>query len=60
MDKFDKIGLPDYYEKFFPMITVDDSEEEELQLQKTCGLAYVERIIAKLTTGGNLNGTSIY
>lgn len=59
IDKFEQMNLPQYYKAAFNKIKVKDSEQEELQLQKICGLAYVEKIIIKLTTGGKKNGTSL-
>jgi GTPase Era involved in 16S rRNA processing len=52
VDKFDQMGLVAYYEKCFKKIRVDDAGSEEEQLQKICGLAYVEKIIGEMTTGG--------
>lgn len=60
VDKFDQMGLTDYYEKCFKRIRVDDAESEEVQLQKTCGLAYVEKLIGAMTTGGKANGTDLH
>lgn len=45
VDKFEKMRLVEYYNSNFPMIKIDDAENEEMQLQKTCGFAYVEKII---------------
>ncbi len=45
IDKFEKMKLTEYYSKYFPTIKIDDVENEEMQLQKTCGFAYVEKII---------------
>ena len=59
MDKFEQMGLPKYYKKYFSGIQVNDETQEEKQLLKTCGLAYVELIIKKLVTGGNVNGTNL-
>ena len=53
------MNLSKYYANTFKKIKVDDFEKEELQLQKTCGLAYVEKIVIQLTTGGQKNGASI-
>lgn len=52
VDKFDKMNLPYYYGKFFKGMKVEDSKKEEIRLQKTCGLAYVEKLIISLTTVG--------
>ena len=52
VDKFEDMKLTDYYGKNYKKIQVDDTEKEEEQLLKTCGLAYVEKIIVKLATGG--------
>ena len=59
VDKFEQMGLPKYYKKYFSGIQVNDETQEEKQLLKTCGLAYVELIIKKLVTGGNVNGTNL-
>ena len=52
IDKFDQMNLSDYYAKYFPHIVVEDMEQEEKQLLKTCGLAYVEMIIKESIKGG--------
>lgn len=59
IDKFEQMSLPEYYANTFKKIKVNDCEKEEIQLQKTCGLAYVEKMIIQLTTGGQKNGASI-
>lgn len=59
VDKFEDMKLTDYYEQNYKNIQVNDAEKEEEQLLKTCGLAYVEKIIVKLATGGKGNGTGI-
>ena len=41
----------------FKNVKVKDAEREEEQLIKTCGLAYVEKIITDMIKGGNTNGT---
>jgi GTPase Era involved in 16S rRNA processing len=51
VDKFEQMKLSDYYEEYFPNIVIEDKEQEE-QLLKTCGLAYVEQIIKKCISGG--------
>lgn len=51
VDKFEQMRLEDYYKKRFPKIKIEDVEQEERQLLKTCGLSYVEQII-KCTKGG--------
>ena len=48
IDKFEQMGLPDYYEKTFKNMKVVDKETEEMQLLKTSGLAYIEKIILSL------------
>lgn len=58
VDKFDKMKLPQYYARNFRQIKVADSKQEEIQLLKTCGLAYVEKLIIALT-GGNANGAGV-
>lgn len=58
VDKFELMNLSKYYKQKFG-IKIEDSEKEEEQLLKTCGLAYVEKIILKFATGGKKNGTGI-
>lgn len=58
VDKFNEMNIPSYYESTFKKITMCDFDKEEIQLQKTSGLAYVEKIIQLLTTGGRINGTN--
>lgn len=53
IDKFDKMNLPHYYEKTFKSVKIKDLDNEEEQLYKTCGLAYVEKLIISLIKGGN-------
>lgn len=60
VDKFDQMKLPEYYAAAFNKISVDDCEKEEEQLLKTSGIAYVEKIVKVLTTGGNVNGAGLY
>jgi len=60
VDKFEQMNLPAYYKKVFKNMKITNSEKEEVQLLKTCGLAYVEKIIAAFTTGGKINGTDLY
>ena len=57
VDKFDQMELPAYYQKNFKYIKVADRESEELQLIKTSGLAYIEKIIIAMCKGGHKNGT---
>ncbi len=52
VDKFEQMGLPRYYGEKFPQIHVEDNEQEEIQLLKNCGLAYIENIIKEYTEGG--------
>lgn len=52
VDKFEKMKFADYYEEHFPKIKVEDKDNEEEQLLKTCGLAYVEQIIKEYIKGG--------
>lgn len=59
VDKFEKMELPKYYEKAFRGIKIEDTDQEEKNLLKTCGLAYVEKIIKLLVNGGKINGTVI-
>lgn len=51
MDKFTQMNLQKYYKENFQDIKVLDAEDEESQLMKTCGFAYVEKLIEKLTGG---------
>lgn len=57
VDKFDAMGLIDYYKKAFKNIHIDDSDAEEEQLLKTCGLAYIEKVIVSMCKGGDKNGS---
>lgn len=50
VDKFMEMNLGQYYKEVFPEIDVPDNEVEEIQLYKTCGMAYVEKIIKKYIT----------
>ena len=59
IDKFAQMNLPVYYGKMFRKIKIANADSEELQLQKMCGLAYVEKIIIKLMTGGQQSGTGL-
>lgn len=59
IDKFEKMGLTEYYAKIFPGIKIADSSIEEEQLLKTSGFAYIEKIILYFTTGGKANGTGL-
>jgi len=52
IDKFEQMRLEEYYKKRFPKIIIEDVEQEEMQLLKTCGLSYVEQIIRECTKGG--------
>lgn len=58
VDKFDEMKLIDYYKKAFKNIQVEDADTEEEQLLKTCGLAYIEKIIVAMCKGGDKNGSS--
>lgn len=53
VDKFEQIKLTEYYAKGFKDITVADFDTEERQLIKTCGLAYIEKIIIAMCKGEN-------
>lgn len=57
IDKFDQMELSAYYQKTFKYIKIADHESEELQLLKTSGLAYIEKIIIAMCKGGYKNGT---
>lgn len=52
VDKFNKMNLEKYYKKVFPYIKIADKSEEEIQLLKTCGILYVERLIKEYARGG--------
>jgi ribosome biogenesis GTPase A len=52
VDKFEMMGISTYYQKRFPQIHIKDSRQEETQLLKNCGLAYVENIIKWYAEGG--------
>lgn len=52
-DKFEQMNIVDYYTKYFPDITVPDSEDEDRQLLKTCGISYIETIIKAFCEGGD-------
>lgn len=52
IDKFDKMRLENYYTKIFPQISIEDSSKEEIQLQKTCGILYIEQLIKEYIKGG--------
>lgn len=52
IDKFDKLKLPHYYEETLGIEQISDVKQEEKQLIKTCGLAYLEKIIVNYTKGG--------
>jgi len=47
-DKFDDMGLVEYYQKFFSHSQIEDSPSEAEQLLKTSGFAYVEKLIRNL------------
>ena len=59
VDKFEQMKLVDYYTKKFKNIVIKDAENEETQLVKTSGLAYIEKIIIEICKGGNKNGSSV-
>ena len=52
VDKFEQMKLEEYYKAHFPKIIIEDEPQEEKQLLKTCGLAYVEQIIKECIKGG--------
>lgn len=54
---FEEIDLKKYYEEHYPEIVVEDSQKEEEQLLKNCGISYVEKIFKVLCEGGKINGT---
>ena len=47
-DKFDDMGLVEYYQKFFSHSQIEDSPSEAEHLLKTSGFAYVEKLIRNL------------
>ncbi len=55
VDKFERMNLPAYYAENFPNIKVQNGKNEESNLLKTCGLAYIEKLIIMLITGGKTN-----
>lgn len=59
IDEFDKMKLPEFYSKYYPEIKIRDEDTEEIQLQKTCGLKYIESMIKIYSTGGKVNGTGL-
>lgn len=59
VDKFEQMNLTEYYKNAFGKIAIEDSDQEEIQLLKTSGIAFVEKIIISLTTGGKVNGTGV-
>lgn len=52
VDKFDKMKLEKYYQKAFPHIKIEDNSAEEIQLQKACGILYIEQLIKEYAQGG--------
>lgn len=52
VDKFEQMNLNEYYKNRFPTIEIEDSDKEETQLLKNCGIAYVEEIIKGYAKGG--------
>lgn len=59
VDKFEQMNIVDYYTKYYPDLVIPDSDDEEKQLLKTCGISYVETIIKTFCEGGCVHGTSI-
>ena len=53
LDKLIEMDLTSYYDQAFSGLEVADFGTEEEQLQKACGLAYVEKMITLLMTGGS-------
>ncbi len=45
IEKFAAMNLPEYYAKAFPQVQITNRKQEENQLLKTSGFAYVEQII---------------
>ncbi|MCI9175335.1 MAG: hypothetical protein HFH49_10400 [Lachnospiraceae bacterium] len=54
VDKFMSMNFSEYYEKRFGIRKVADAEQEEEQLIKTCGMAYLEKMIANCVQGGKM------
>lgn len=54
VDKFMSMNLSEYYEKQLGVRMIADAEQEEEQLIKTCGLAYLEKILANYVQGGKM------
>lgn len=52
VDKFNKMNLDKYYQKALPHIRIEDNPAEEIQLQKTCGILYIEQLIKEYARGG--------
>lgn len=59
IDGFEQMNLLEFYEKNYPEIQIQDADSEEIQLQKTCGLKYIEAMIKLYSTGGKINGTNL-
>lgn len=59
IDKFEDTNFTDFYKKYYPEISVNNSKKEEIQLLKNCGIVYVEEIIKLYYEGGKINGTSL-
>ncbi len=57
MDKFEIMGLDGFYGRNFQGIGVPDSSQEETQLLKNCGMAYLENIIAAVSKGTEIQST---
>lgn len=53
IDKFEQMKLENYYENVLKLEKINDSNKEETQLLKTCGLSYLEKVIANYIQGGN-------
>lgn len=60
IDGFAKMKLEDFYKKHYSEIRIKDTSSEEIQLQKTCGLKFIELMINIYNAGGKINGTNLY
>ncbi|MCM1381709.1 MAG: dynamin family protein, partial [Muribaculaceae bacterium] len=45
--RFEENSLAEYYEKAFPEIKIENSDDKTRQTLKNCGIAYVEKIIGR-------------
>lgn len=59
IDGFEQMNLLEFYNKNYPEIQIQDEDSEEVQLQKVCGLKYIEEMIKLCSMGGKINGTNL-